>query len=124
MRIPAKSTIHAVLHRHGLVKALRRTTKPPGANLLQQQAKFEDFIHEYNYERPIRLWTWTSTIPLGDRTAAYPISNMLTYIRPLVAASSIRCTAMMGYSRASSQSLLRASRIWKLEVAPGNWTGG
>ena len=57
MRIPAKSTIHAVLHRHGLVKALRRTTKPPGANLLQQQAKFEDFIHEYNYERPIRLWT-------------------------------------------------------------------
>ena len=28
------------------------TTKPPAANLLQQQAKFEDFIHEYNYERP------------------------------------------------------------------------
>jgi putative transposase len=28
------------------------TTKPPGGNLLQQQAKFEDFIHEYNYERP------------------------------------------------------------------------
>jgi putative transposase len=30
----------------------RATTKPPGNNLLQQQAKFEDFIHEYNYERP------------------------------------------------------------------------
>jgi putative transposase len=28
------------------------TTKPPGGNMLQQQAKFEDFIHEYNYERP------------------------------------------------------------------------
>jgi putative transposase len=27
-------------------------SKPPGANLLQQLAKFEDFIHEYNYERP------------------------------------------------------------------------
>jgi putative transposase len=28
------------------------TTKPPGQNLLQQQGKFEDFIHEYNFERP------------------------------------------------------------------------
>jgi putative transposase len=28
------------------------TTKPPGTTLLQQQDKFEDFIHEYNYERP------------------------------------------------------------------------
>lgn len=28
------------------------TTKPPGMNLLQQQDKFEDFIHEYNFERP------------------------------------------------------------------------
>ncbi|MFM8257447.1 MAG: integrase core domain-containing protein, partial [Polynucleobacter sp.] len=28
------------------------TTKPPAKTLLQQQDKFEDFIHEYNYERP------------------------------------------------------------------------
>jgi len=28
------------------------TTKPPGMNLLQQQDKFEDFIQEFNYERP------------------------------------------------------------------------
>ena len=28
------------------------TTRPPGDNLLQQQDKFEAFIHEYNYERP------------------------------------------------------------------------
>jgi putative transposase len=27
-------------------------TKPPAKTLLQQQDKFEDFIHEYNYERP------------------------------------------------------------------------
>lgn len=28
------------------------TTKPPAKTMLQQQDKFEDFIHEYNYERP------------------------------------------------------------------------
>ena len=28
------------------------TTKPPTKTLLQQQDKFEDFIFEYNYERP------------------------------------------------------------------------
>ena len=30
----------------------KATTKPPGMNMLQQQDKFEDFIREYNYERP------------------------------------------------------------------------
>lgn len=30
----------------------QETTRPPGQNLLQQQAKFEDFIHEYSFERP------------------------------------------------------------------------
>jgi putative transposase len=30
----------------------REATKPPGRNFLQQQAKFDEFIHEYNQERP------------------------------------------------------------------------
>ena len=30
----------------------KATTKPPGMNMQQQQDKFEDFIYEYNYERP------------------------------------------------------------------------
>jgi putative transposase len=30
----------------------REATKPPGRNFLQQQAKFDQFIHEYNQERP------------------------------------------------------------------------
>jgi len=30
----------------------REATKPPGKNFLQQQAKFDEFIHEYNQERP------------------------------------------------------------------------
>ncbi|MEQ8966380.1 MAG: helix-turn-helix domain-containing protein [Azospirillaceae bacterium] len=45
LRIPAKSAIHAALHRHGLVR-------PPGSNALQQQARFDDFVAEFNGERP------------------------------------------------------------------------
>ena len=45
--------------------------------------------------------------------------RLLTYIRPIVEASSLRCVAMMGYSRASSQSLFRASRIWKYTDSTG-----
>ena len=29
----------------------KEATKPPGKNFLQQQAKFDDFIHDYNHER-------------------------------------------------------------------------
>jgi len=30
----------------------KEATKPPGKNFLQQQAKFDTFIHDYNRERP------------------------------------------------------------------------
>jgi putative transposase len=30
----------------------KETTKPAGANFLQQQAKFDDFIEIFNNERP------------------------------------------------------------------------
>ena len=30
----------------------KATTRPSGMNFLQQQDKFDSFIHEYNYERP------------------------------------------------------------------------
>jgi transposase InsO family protein len=30
----------------------QQTTRPPGANSLQQQARFDEFIQEFNYERP------------------------------------------------------------------------
>jgi len=30
----------------------KETTRPPGINSLQQQARFDDFIHEFNTERP------------------------------------------------------------------------
>ena len=45
--------------------------------------------------------------------------RLLTYIRPVVAASVLRCSAMMGYSRAGSQSVVRASRIWSFAGSTG-----
>jgi hypothetical protein len=30
----------------------RETTRPPGMNSLQQQARFDDFVREFNTERP------------------------------------------------------------------------
>ena len=33
----------------------REATRPAGANLLQQQAKFDTFLEEFNHERPMKL---------------------------------------------------------------------
>ena len=30
----------------------KEATRPPGMNSLQQQARFDDFVHEFNAERP------------------------------------------------------------------------
>jgi len=30
----------------------KETTRPPGMNVLQQQATFDDFVQEFNHERP------------------------------------------------------------------------
>jgi len=30
----------------------KETTRPPGMNILQQQATFDDFVQEFNNERP------------------------------------------------------------------------
>jgi transposase InsO family protein len=30
----------------------KETTRPPGMNILQQQATFDDFVQEFNHERP------------------------------------------------------------------------
>ncbi len=37
---------------HGRADTLHQTTKPAGANFLQQQARFDDFVEEFNTERP------------------------------------------------------------------------
>jgi transposase InsO family protein len=32
----------------------KEATRPPGLNILQQQARFDDFVHEFNTERPLQ----------------------------------------------------------------------
>jgi transposase InsO family protein len=34
----------------------KEATRPSGANILQQQAKFDNFMEQFNNERPMRLW--------------------------------------------------------------------
>jgi transposase len=65
---PAKSTVHAVLDRQGLVERRKRrrykaqgtslsdpkkeATRPGSFNFLQQRSRFDEFIEVYNHQRP------------------------------------------------------------------------
>jgi len=65
VRIPAKSTVHAVLDRHGLVKRgrQRRRNKAQGTDLRQALA-------------PNQLWCadFTGEFKLGNRQYCYPLT--------------------------------------------------
>jgi len=39
-------------YRRPCLRAKKEATRPAGANLLQQQAKFDTFLEEFNNERP------------------------------------------------------------------------
>src|SRR6201985_2544824 len=45
---PQQNGRHERLH----LTLKKEATRPPGANSLQQQAKFDDFVSEFNRERP------------------------------------------------------------------------
>lgn len=45
---PQQNGCHERMH----LTLKKETTRPPGGNSLQQQAKFDDFVEEYNEERP------------------------------------------------------------------------
>jgi hypothetical protein len=62
LRIPAKSTIHAVLHRHGLVKAMRRPHQRPSGTPLSAGVA------------PNELWC-------ADFKGEFKLGNGLTVIR-------------------------------------------
>jgi hypothetical protein len=45
--------ISTIRERMGLLEGMKKeATRPAGANILQQQAKFDHFIEEFNNERP------------------------------------------------------------------------
>jgi putative transposase len=63
----------------------QEATKPPGKNFLQQQAKFDAFIHEYNWERPhqalnmrypAELYTSSPRPYIGLPDLEYPFHDM------------------------------------------------
>ena len=63
---PEENGRHERVHR--TIK--KEMTKPPGVNFLQQQEKFEDFISEYNKERPhegLKMKTPSEIYKLSDR---------------------------------------------------------
>jgi putative transposase len=62
----------------------KEATKPPGKNFLQQQAKFDHFIHEYNHERPhqalgmrypAELYTASARLYQGLPPLEYPLHD-------------------------------------------------
>jgi putative transposase len=63
----------------------KEATKPPGKNFLQQQAKFDAFIHDYNHERPhqalnmqypAELYTPSPRAYTGLPELSYPFHDM------------------------------------------------
>jgi hypothetical protein len=50
---PQQNGRHGRMHRTLKIEA----TRPAGSNFLQQQAKFDAFVREFNYERPHELST-------------------------------------------------------------------
>jgi hypothetical protein len=74
---------------------------------VQQFRRAYPYPRRLQEDRECRIWTpprFASTPLFGDEV------RLLTYIRPLIAASVYRSRAMMGYPRTSSQSLCRAFR--------------
>jgi len=67
----------------------KETTKPAAMNFLQQQAKFDDFIQEYNYERPhqalnmqcpAELYSSSTKIYQGIMDIEYPFHEKIITI--------------------------------------------
>ena len=67
---PQRNRRHERMH-----LTLKKETVRPPANSLQQQARFDDFVREYNTERPpealeMKCPAVTSTLPVGSPVAA------------------------------------------------------
>ena len=67
----------------------KETTKPVAMNFLQQQAKFDDFIQEYNHERPhqalnmqcpAELYSSSTKIYQGITDIEYPFHEKIITI--------------------------------------------
>ena len=101
----------------------KETTRPPGANSLQQQAKFDAFVSEFNSERPhealdrktpAEVYTPSSRPYLGLPPLSYPLHDR----EILVTACGRIC---MHRKRINLSTVLAGQRVGIKEVDEGIW---
>jgi putative transposase len=103
------------------------TTKPAGANFLQQQAKFDDFVEEFNTERPRSIWPAlpSATAHRRDPIGGCPSSTTLSTTRrssspPAAASATIArrsTSARFSPARPSASNRSTTESGW-----PASWT--
>ena len=101
----------------------KETTRPPGANSLQQQAKFDAFVSEFNCERPheaLRMKTPSEVYAASPRTyqGLPPLSYPLHDREVLVTACGRIC---MHRKRINLSTVLAGQRVGIKEVDDGIW---
>jgi hypothetical protein len=101
----------------------KETTRPPGANSLQQQARFDAFVSEFNCERPheaLRMKTPSEVYTCSPRTyqGLPPLSYPLHDREVLVTACGRIC---MHRKRINLSTVLAGQRIGIKEVDEGIW---
>jgi transposase InsO family protein len=101
----------------------KETTRPPGSNILQQQARFEAFVNEFNEERPhealamkvpAELYTPASTAYEGLPEVKYPFHDRDV----LVTACGRIC---MHRKKINVSTVLAGQRLGITEVDDGIW---
>ena len=101
----------------------KEATRPPGMNILQQQAKFDAFVNEFNTERPHKtlemkcpaeLYTPSSKAYDGPPEVAYPFHDKDI----LVTACGRIC---MHRKKVNISTVLAGQRLGIKEVDDGIW---
>ena len=93
----------------------KEATRPAGMNALQQQAKFDDFMREFNVERPHEA--------LDMKTPAERLRAFLKALRRICPNSSIPCTTATSSSPLAGASACTAKRINVSTVLAGQRLG-
>jgi transposase InsO family protein len=101
----------------------KETIRPPGSNSLQQQAKFDDFVHEFNRERPhealamkcpAEVYTPSTRVYRGLPEVSYPFHD-----REIVVTT---CGRICFYRKKINIShVLAGQRLGIKEVDEGIW---
>src|SRR4029079_3130373 len=100
----------------------KEATRPPGMNILQQQAKFDAFVNEFNTERPhealemkcpAELYMPSSKAYDGLPEAAYPVHDKDVLVTV--------CGASACTEKVNTSTVLAGQRLGIKEVDDGIW---